>query len=63
MYNNITKKGGNYMAISSEKVRILITLPVADKEKLEKIAKDENRSISNFVYTLIRKELEKRDMR
>ena len=55
MYNNITKKGGNYMAISSEKVRILITLPVADKEKLEKIAKDENRSISNFVYTLISK--------
>ena len=51
------------MAISSEKVRILITLHVADKEKLEKIAKDENRSISNFVYNLIRKELEKRDMR
>ena len=46
------------MAISNNKTRILITLPFKDKELLEKVAKKENRSVSNYVYTLILKDLD-----
>ena len=46
------------MAISNNKTRILITRPLKDKELLEKVAKKENRSVSNYVYTLILKDLE-----
>ena len=37
------------MAISNNKTRILITLPLKDKENL---------SVSNYVYTLILKDLD-----
>lgn len=48
------------MAIGSDKVRILVTLPLELKEKLEQAAKEENRSVSNYVCTLIQKEIEKK---
>ena len=51
-------KGGKIMAISSDKVRILVTLPLDLKEKLENVAKSENRSVSNYVYTLIQKDMD-----
>lgn len=54
-------KGGKIMAISSDKVRILVTLPLDLKEKLENVAKSENRSVSNYVYTLIQKDIEKKE--
>ena len=41
------------MAVGSDKVRILVTLPIDLKEKLEEAAKNENRSVSNYVCTLI----------
>lgn len=47
------------MAISSDKVRILVTVTREVKEELEKAAKQENRSVSNYIYTLIQKELNK----
>ncbi len=47
------------MAVGSDKVRILVTLPIDLKEKLEEAAKNENRSVSNYVCTLIQKDLEK----
>lgn len=53
-------EGGKFMAISSDKVRILVTLPLELKEKLEIVAKSENRSVSNYVYTLIQKDIEKK---
>lgn len=47
------------MAVGSDKVRILVTLPIDLKEKLEEAAKNENRSVSNYVCTLIQRDLEK----
>lgn len=45
------------MAVSNDKIRILVTVPREVKEQLEEVAKQENRSVSNYVYTLIQKEL------
>lgn len=42
------------MAVSDKKTRTLITLLKTDKEKLEKIAKQENRSFSNLVETILK---------
>ena len=41
------------MSISNENTRIQITLPKELKEKLEKKAKKDNRSVSNYVVKLI----------
>jgi hypothetical protein len=46
------------MAVSEESTRILITMPKEAKLKLEKKAKSENRSISNYVLNLILKDVE-----
>lgn len=54
-------KGGKFMAISSDKVRILVTLPLELKEKLEGVARNENRSVSNYVYTLIQRDIQKKE--
>ncbi len=48
------------MAISSDKIRILITVPKDMKVKLEEVARKENRSVSNYVYTLIQRELDEK---
>lgn len=45
------------MAIGNDKVRILVTLSREDKERLEEAARNENRSVSNYIYTLIKKDL------
>lgn len=45
------------MAVCSDKIRILVTVPREVKEQLEEVAKQENRSVSNYVYTLIQKDL------
>lgn len=49
------------MTISSDKIRILVTLPIDVKEQLEKVARQENRSVSNYVSTLIQKDLERKN--
>lgn len=41
------------MSISKENTRIQVTLPKELKEKLEKKAKENNRSVSNYVVKLI----------
>jgi tartrate dehydratase alpha subunit/fumarate hydratase class I-like protein len=46
------------MAVSNENTRILITYPKDIKPKLEKKAKAENRSVSNYVLNLILKDVE-----
>lgn len=48
------------MAVSNDKIRILVTVPRDMKVKLEDAARSENRSVSNYVYTLIQKELDKK---
>ena len=45
------------MAVSSDKIRILVTVPRTTKEQLEAVAIQENRSVSNYIFTLIQKDL------
>lgn len=47
------------MAISNENTRIQITLPKDIKKQLEIKANKNNRSVSNYVLTLILKDLDK----
>lgn len=47
------------MAISDKKTRTLITLEKKDKESLERIAKEQNRSFSNLVETILKDYLKK----
>lgn len=48
------------MAVSNDKIRILVTVPRDMKVKLEAAARSENRSVSNYVYTLIQRELDEK---
>lgn len=45
------------MAISKENTRIQVTIPKKLKEQIEEKAKLENRSVSNYIVTLIQKGL------
>jgi metal-responsive CopG/Arc/MetJ family transcriptional regulator len=51
------------MALSKDKIRILVNIPKDLKEQVEKMAKDDNRSVSNFIVNLIEKELKKDDIK
>ena len=42
------------MAISKDKVRTIITIPKDLKKKLEKIAKQDNRSFNNLVIKILK---------
>ncbi|MEG0667858.1 MAG: DNA-binding protein [Clostridium sp.] len=47
------------MAIDKDKnTRIMITIPIDIKEKLQEKAKKENRTMTNYVMTLVLKDLE-----
>ncbi len=46
------------MTISDKNTRTLITLPKELKSKLEKIAKEENRSFNNLVVTILLKHID-----
>ena len=45
------------MAISKENTRIQATMPKKLKEQIEEKAKLENRSVSNYIVTLIQKDI------
>ena len=45
--------------ISGKNTRTLITLPKELKEKLEAMAKKQNRSLSNLILTILLREVEK----
>ena len=45
------------MAISKENTRIQVTIPKKLKEQIEEKAKLENRSVNNYIVTLIQKDL------
>lgn len=45
--------------ISNENTRLLLTIPKTLKEKLEAIAKNENRSLTNLIITTLSKSVEK----
>ncbi|CEP46364.1 Uncharacterised protein [[Clostridium] sordellii] len=41
------------MALGKDKTRVLVNLPIELKEEIEKYAKEENRSLSNYIVNLI----------
>jgi predicted DNA-binding protein len=41
--------------ISENNIRVLVTMPKETKEKLEKLAKEDNRSVNNLILTVINK--------
>ena len=47
------------MAVGNDKTRILVNIPIELKKQLEDKAKQENRSLSNYIVTDLIKELEK----
>ncbi|MSS64116.1 DNA-binding protein [Velocimicrobium porci] len=47
------------MAVGNDKTRILVNIPIELKKQLEDKAKQENRSLSNYIVTVLIKELEK----
>lgn len=48
------------MAVADDKTRTLVTLKKTDKEELEKVAKEQNRSFSNLVETILLEYLKKK---
>lgn len=49
------------MALGSDKTRILVNMPLDLKEKIELQAKQENRSVSNYIVTVLQKEIESKE--
>jgi len=47
------------MTISDKNTRILVIIPKELKKQLEQKAKENNRSVSNYVVTLIQKDVSK----
>jgi predicted HicB family RNase H-like nuclease len=47
------------MTISDKNTRMLVIIPKELKKQLEKKAKESNRSVSNYVVTLIQKDVSK----
>jgi len=45
------------MAISDNNTRIQITIPIELKKQLEQKAKQDNRSVSNYVVSLVAKDI------
>jgi predicted DNA-binding protein len=45
--------------VSDKNTRTLITLPKELKEKLEVMAREQNRSLSNLILTILLREVEK----
>ena len=46
---------------NTEKVAILVRMPQDLKEKLEKAAEADNRSVTNYIVTLLRREFEREE--
>lgn len=45
------------MAVGTDKVRVLVTLTKEDKENLERLAKNDNRNLSNYINTILKKHM------
>lgn len=45
------------MALKNDKTRILVNIQIELKEKLDEAAKNDNRSVSNYIVNLIEKKL------
>lgn len=48
------------MALSDKKTRMILSIEKKEKEKLEQIAKEENRSTNNLIETILKEYLAKK---
>lgn len=48
------QKGGFDMAVSKDKTGVLVNMDKTLKERLTKLAKKQNRSLSNLIVTILR---------
>lgn len=51
------------MALSKDKVRIVSNIPIELKEKIDKLAFEENRSSSNLIYYILNKYIEEHEIK
>lgn len=49
------------MALSRDKVRIVANVPIELKEKIDKLALEENRSTSNLIFHVLDNYIEERE--
>ena len=61
MINITATVGGIVKALKSDKTRILVNITMKLKEELEKIALEDNRSVSNYVVTWIEKDIKEKN--
>jgi metal-responsive CopG/Arc/MetJ family transcriptional regulator len=52
------QEGGDSVALSDDKTRVLIAMPKEMKAELEKIAKKEDRSLTNLIVRILKDYLE-----
>lgn len=51
------------MALSKDKVRIVSNIPIELKEKIDKLASEENRSSSNLIHHILSKYIEEHEIK
>lgn len=55
------KKEDENMAVSKEKTGVLVNMNKTLKEELSKLAKEQNRSLSNLIVTILQKYVDSAD--
>ena len=61
VYGTIHKKEDVHMAVSKEKTGVLVNMDKTLKEELSKLAKEQNRSLSNLIVTILQKYVDSAD--
>ena len=50
--------GGDYMAISKDKTGVLINMDKTLKTELERLAKEDNRSLTGYIINILKKHVD-----
>ena len=61
VYVTILKKEDKHMAVSKNKTGVLVNMDKTLKEELSKLAKEQNRSLSNLIVTILQKYVDSAD--
>lgn len=61
VYVTILEKEDEHMAVSKEKTGVLVNMDKTLKEELSKLAKEQNRSLSNLIVTILQKYVDSAD--
>lgn len=56
-----SKKEDKHMAVSKDKTGVLVNMDKTLKEDLSKLAKEQNRSLSNLIVTILKKYVDSAD--